>query len=416
MLHAVVNPTCILSFLFAVCAAAQPLLSPEEAVGTALRSHPLLSAARARTAAADGLVLQAGLRPNPRLTLQTENWRPYGTPSFSPNRDPDTYAFLSKPLERGGKRERRVELANASLHRTEQERQLVERQIAVRVRQAYWNAAGAEKLVRLLTENANNFQQIVDYHELRVRLGAMAEADLVKVQLERERLNLGIQGAVLEAERARVLLFLEMGQTTVLQVVLAELPDQLEASLPTVDLAAATARRPEILLATRVVEEARANLKLQRANATPDVDILAGYKRTAGFHTALGGVQVNLPISNRNQGAIVAAEAEVRAAEWELRALEASVAAEIRTAEADVRSRADQLKRLFGEAGGTGLRGKAAESSRIALAAYREGGTDLLRLLDAERVRIETQVLYYKTLTEYRQSVIALDAALGVNR
>jgi len=127
MLHAVVNPRHILSFLFAVCAAAQPLLSPEEAVGTALRSHPLLSAARARTAAADGLVLQAGLRPNPRLTLQTENWRPYGTPSFSPNRDPDTYAFLSKPLERGGKRERRVELANASLHRTEQERQLVER-------------------------------------------------------------------------------------------------------------------------------------------------------------------------------------------------------------------------------------------------------------------------------------------------
>jgi outer membrane protein TolC len=410
---AVVDPTRILPFLFAACAAAQPLLSPDEAVRTALRSHPLLSAARARTAAADGLVLQAGLRPNPRLTLQTENWRPYGTPSFDPNRYPDTYAFLSRPLERGGKRERRVELANANLHRTEQERQLVERQITVRVRQAYWNAAGAEKLVRLLTENANNFQQIVDYHELRVRLGAMAEADLVKVQLERERLNLGIQGAALEAERARVLLFLEMGQTTAPQVVFAELPDQLEASLPTVDIAAATARRRHPL-ATRVVEEARANLKLQRANARPDVDIVAGYKRTAGFHTALGGVQVNLPISNRNQSH------RCRGGEFARRsgtcALEASVAAEIRTAEADVRSRADQLQRLFGAADGAGLRGKAAESSRIALAAYREGGTDLLRLLDAERVRIETQVLYYRTLTEYRQSVIALDAALGVIR
>jgi len=411
-----VNLTRVLPFLFAVCAAAQPLLSLEEAVSTALRSHPLLSAAGARTAAADGFVLQAGLRPNPRLTLQAENWRAHGTPSFNPDRDPDSFAYVSRPLETGGKRERRVEFANANLQRTERERQLVERQIAVRVRQAYWNAVGADKLHRLLTENAANFRQIVDYHEQRVRLGAMPEADLVKVQLERERLNVAIQSAALEAERARVLLFREMGQTAVRQVVLVELPDQLDASLPAADIPTATAQRPEVRVATQVVEQARANLKLQRANAKPDVDLMAGYKRTAGFHTVIGGMQVSLPLSNRNQGAIAAGEAEVRAAEWELRALESSVAAEIRTAEADVRSRADQLKRLFGEADGAGLRGKAAESSRIALAAYRLGGTDLLRLLDAERVRIETQVLYYKTLTDYRLSVVALDAALGVNR
>ena len=410
------TPTRIIPFLFAACGAAQPLLSPQEAVATALRSHPLLSVAGARTEAAGGLALQAGLRPNPRLALQTENWRFYGTPAFSPNREPDSFAYLTQPLETGGKRNRRVELASAGVHRSEQERKVLERQIAVRVRQAYWNAAGAEKLHRLLAENATNFQQLVDYHEQRVRQGAMAEADLVKVQLERERWNVAIQGAALELERARIQLFREMGQTAFPRVSLAELPDGLEAGGPPADLLAATERRAEVGLARQVVEQARANLRLQLANAKPDVDMMAGYKRTAGFHTIIGGVQVNLPFSNKNQGAIAAAEAEVRAAEWELHALEATVASEIRTAEAEVRSRAEQLRRLFGEADGAGLRGKAAESSRIALAAYREGGTDLLRLLDAEKVRIETQVLYYRTLTEYRQSVVALDAALGVNR
>ena len=160
---------------------------------------------------------------------------------------------------------------------------------------------------------------------------------------------------------------------------------------------------------------ARANLKLQQALAKPDVDILYGYKRTAGLNTWIAGAQVNLPFRNRNQGSIAAAEAEVRAAEAELAAVQAVVQSEIRAAETEVSDRRDQLLRLFGEDSGTGLRGKAGESSRIALAAYREGGSDLLRLLDAERIRIETQVLYYRTLTEYRQSVAALEAALGVN-
>jgi cobalt-zinc-cadmium efflux system outer membrane protein len=403
-----------LPYLLAAGAAAQPLLTPQQAVETALRSHPLLGAAGARTTAAGAWVVQSGLRPNPRLYIQTENWRPYGTPGFSPNQDADIYAFITQPLETAGKRERRLELARAGLHRTELEREVLARQIGLRVRQAYWNAAAAEKLHRLLIENAQNFQQIVDYHVHRVREGAMPEADLVKVQIERERLDVSIHTAALEAERARVALFREMGQTAYTPVTLADLAEDASAVLPAIDLAAAP-RRPEIQLARQLVEQARANLTLQRANAKPDVDLVTGYKRISGFNTWLGGVQVNLPTSNRNQGAIAAAEADLHAAEFELTSLETTVAAEVRTAATDVRARAEQLTRLFGAAAGTGLRGKAAESSRIALAAYQEGGTDLLRLLDAQRVQIDLQVLYYRTLADYRQSVIALEAALGVN-
>ncbi|MEO8596159.1 MAG: TolC family protein [Candidatus Solibacter sp.] len=401
--------------LLASCAAAQSPLSIQEAVETALRSHPVLNAAAARTGASSGLLTQAGLKPNVRLTLQTENWRFYGTPSFSANTDVDTFAYLTKPLETGGKRERRVDFAAAGVRRSEEERQVLARQIALRVRQAYWNAAGAEKLHRLLTDSALNFQQIVEYHEKRVREGALAEADLIKVQLEQQRLNVSVHSAALDVERARLQLFREMGLSDTPAVTLSELPGQVEAPPAGADLAAATARRPEIALARRAVEQARANVALQKANARPDLDLMAGYKRTTGFSTVMGGVQVALPFSNRNQGAITAAEAEVRAAESDLHAMELAIASEIRTAEAEVRSQADELTRLFGAEGGSGLRGKAAESSNIAQAAYREGGTDLLRLLDAERVRIELQVLYYRTLTGYRQSVVALEAALGVN-
>jgi outer membrane protein, heavy metal efflux system len=76
---------------------------------------------------------------------------------------------------------------------------------------------------------------------------------------------------------------------------------------------------------------------------------------------------------------------------------------------AEVQNRRRQLTDLF-----PGILSQANESSRISQAAYREGGSDLLRLLDTERVRIEAQLMYYRTLAEYRQSLATLDAASGV--
>jgi outer membrane protein TolC len=62
------------------------------------------------------------------------------------------------------------------------------------------------------------------------------------------------------------------------------------------------------------------------------------------------------------------------------------------------------------------LLAKASEGSRIAEAAYREGGLDLLRLLDAERARIDTEASYYRALLDYHLAAVELKAALGVLR
>ena len=363
---------------------------------------------------ASGNLLQAGLRPNPRLNFQIENLRGWSTPAFDAGRDPDIFGYVSSPFETAGKRDRRVEYASAVVRRTELERAVVARQIGMRVAQAYWAAAGAQKMHDLLADSTKNFQQIVTYHEIRVREGAVAEADLLKVRLEGERLALSVNSAALDAERARIQLYREMGQLEFPPVRLAGVPE--EVAMPVLpDANAAVDTRPEVKLARQLLEQARASARLQRANATPDVEALFGYKRTAGFNTLIGGVQWNLPVRNRNQGTIAAAEAESRVAESEVAAVEAVVRAEVRAAEAEVRLRREQILRIFGGLAEGGLRGQAAESARIAEAAYREGGADLLRLLDAERVRIELQLLYYKTLAEYRQSVAALNAAMGVN-
>jgi len=60
------------------------------------------------------------------------------------------------------------------------------------------------------------------------------------------------------------------------------------------------------------------------------------------------------------------------------------------------------------------LAAHARDTARIAQAAYREGGADLLRLLDAERTRLDTELLRVQAFTEFRLSEAAVETALGV--
>jgi outer membrane protein TolC len=57
---------------------------------------------------------------------------------------------------------------------------------------------------------------------------------------------------------------------------------------------------------------------------------------------------------------------------------------------------------------------QAVDIANISRAAYREGGTDLLRLLDAEKLRVDTQSAWVEALGNYHQSVVSLEYAEGL--
>ena len=56
---------------------------------------------------------------------------------------------------------------------------------------------------------------------------------------------------------------------------------------------------------------------------------------------------------------------------------------------------------------------RARETARIAQGAYREGGTDLLRLLDAERVLLQSQDSLAASETRTATSLVSIYKALG---
>lgn len=385
----------------------QQTLTLDSALKTALDSHPLIAAGRQSIESARALERQARLTFNPRLNLQVENLRIPGAP-FVYSRDTDNFAFLQQTFETANKRSLRGDVALRQTRRNELDLQLIERSIRLRVTEAWWRALAAQRARDLLVETMRNFDQTVEYHRVRVREGAMAEADLIRVQVEAGRFALAANEASLAATQARIELFREMGQATFPDVTL-----QGELALPATDpewppAEQAIVRRPESQLARATLEQADARVTLEQANAKPNFDLLGGYKRTSGFDTAIAGFQMDLPFRNRNQGNIEAASAEVRVARANLAATEALIEAETRAARADFETRRVQVRDFLPK-----LIEQAGETARIARGAYRLGGAELLRLLDAERLRLEIELLYARALADYAQSAARYRFALG---
>ena len=108
---------------------------------------------------------------------------------------------------------------------------------------------------------------------------------------------------------------------------------------------------------------------------------------------------------------IAAAQAQVMGAKDAVTDQEIAIRAEVESALSDYGSRRDALLKVLPE-----MAHRAAASSRIAEGAYRLGGADILRFLDATRIDIDTQVLLVQTLIDYHQSVVNLELAAGMLR
>jgi outer membrane protein, heavy metal efflux system len=402
----------VIGFSLSICCSAQTGLSLNDAVSKALQARASLKAEAERVGASKGLRTQAGLLPNPEFQFQNENLRPGQTYG----RDVDTLATFSQQLDILGKRKQRIAVAELGVNRTQAEYELARWQITQRVRFAYWTARGAQQVLDVLNTTVENFQKTLDYHSAQLSAGAIAEQDFLRVRLEGERLKISAGLAAIDVNRARFELMKEMGQTEFEEFVLTETLEP-GATADVAGIEQALAQRTEIKAARAALEHARANARFQDIAARPDLNLTLGYKRTqlfdttSGVNTAIASIRVTLPSTDRNQGNRAAAEAEVRRAQQLLAAAEAEVKVDYAGALAEYQlRRTEYLSQL------QPLREHAANISQIAAAAYAEGGTDLLRLLDAERARLDAELAWARGMADYRLSLAKLEAAAGVGQ
>ena len=165
----------------------------------AARAHPLALAAEGRLRAALGNRATAGTIANPVLTYQVENAGfPGRTPPAGLQRETSTYATL--PLEPFWQRGSRIGRANREVEGAQAQVVLARRMVALDAARAFHRTALAQASVAGSSDVALSLDSLVRYTEIRVREGAAAAGDLLRLQVERDRVATEV--ALQEAEFA----------------------------------------------------------------------------------------------------------------------------------------------------------------------------------------------------------------------
>lgn len=288
--------------------------------------------------ASEARMRQAGVRPNPELSLEAEN--AFGTGPFSGYGNAETTLSVSQDLDLWGRRSARVGVAQAEGRTSILRRDLATLDAAGRLALAYAEAEAADRRF-LLAQEALDLT-IAD-----------ARALMILVEEGREPLFRGVQAqsqaaaarAALEEARAeREAAFARLTVVAMLPAPVTSIPTSLlDREPPAVGQMASTAPEVRVAEAERAAAESR--IEVERVRARPDVRVSVGVRRyEAEDATALTfGVSMPLPLFDRNRGNYDAAQAEFRAADARATGARQNAQADLAAAEARLRSASSRV-------------------------------------------------------------------------
>jgi outer membrane protein, heavy metal efflux system len=387
-----------------------------QAVQEAVERNLSLLAERYNLSLADARIVTARLRPNPVLSLYADLLDLAGTGFNARNAaGPPEYGIRTDfILERGQKRRRRVEVA-------EQEKavarwQLLDaaRSLALDVQNAFVEVLLTKETLALAERNQDSFRRIVEIGKDRVRVGDLAQVELVRTQLAELQFNNAVIQSQSRLRIAKQRLQLLMGRATpsdLFDVVGEMRREPLPFTLDEL-WRQALSRRPDYQGMLRDQARSVAELRSQIAQGKVDYVVGAEFRRQqgiAGTGNSLGFFfSAPLPLFNRNQGEIARAGREGQQIEARARALEAGIRNELDTAWQQYDTARSLLTRIEGE---------MLDKARSVLASmeysYRAGEASLVEFLDAQRAFNDTMQGYNEARAEYARGLYLIDSVTG---
>jgi cobalt-zinc-cadmium efflux system outer membrane protein len=388
-------------------------VSMDDAVRLALARNQALQAQRLTIDAAKADETTAAFKPNINVSLGVAGFTPF-TPStldldFLKNGASYTASGVYT-FERGGKRDNRVAVAQATTEQTGYTVRDAERQLRFQTEQAFIAVLLAKSTLELAQQNLKSFSDVVDVNRQRVTAGDLAEADFYKISLQKLQFEQDASAAEVALVQARATLRQLVGFETVAETF--EPIGELGYASHTLNLddlkTQAVAARADLQAAHTGVTLAEKSLALEKSNRARDVAGELDYSHT-GPQNVLGvSASFDLPIRDRNQGNIAKAEIGMRqAADTEL-AARYLVLTDVVNAYYGWQS-SEKVVKLYE----SGYLDQAKQSLDISRYVFQRGAGSLLDLLDAERTYRDTQLGYRQALSTYMTSVAQLNFAVG---
>jgi outer membrane protein, heavy metal efflux system len=374
-------------------------LTYSAAVTRALNANPRIIAARLRRPINIASRDVAAERLNPEVRFEASKETPK-----------EGYT-IAVPLELGGKRARRIAVADAAIKTGEAELNVAIAEVHADVRRAFIARVIAENRLALLTDMQMLAQRARDAAQARFDAGGVPRLEVVQAQLalsDAENQATAARGTV-DATRAT------------LNAVLAfplDAPTPVETSLDiepglSVETVVARARQSsaELLAIDRRIDEQRARVALAHALRTPDVTPEATLTRVAQPEFDTGwraAVAISIPVFTTHQAAVRVEDATLAQLTSEREATATRISGEVTAAATVAESQRQQVVRYR-----DAIVPQALELERMAEDAYRLGQTGIAAYLQAVQSSRDVRLRSIQAAADLQNAIADLERAVG---
>ena len=383
----------------AVSAQTPTTLSLSDAFARAADASPTVVAARTARAIDVAGVNVAGQRPNPEL-------------GFEYARDTPHWAFTGAiPLEISGKRQRRIDVANAALAVTDAETARIGADLRAEVRRAYFTVVASDRRIVLTQELATIARRARDAAQERFQTGAAPRLEALQAGLafsQAENEVAASQGAA-TAARAELNALLAYPPTAA-----PTLADSLEGSpLPALDAVTqqALGSNAELAVLQKRIDEARARAARARAMRHPDPSVSGALTYDAPGEFTVGwraGAAIALPVFTTGKADVAAADATVVRAQADRDARAAEITGAIASALARAAAARQSLERYQNE-----ILPNSLQVEQMADESYRAGQTGLPAYLQTVQAAREVRRASLQAGFDYQLALADLERAMG---
>ncbi len=384
------------------------VLTLRDALAFALAHNPQLGVFPYDLRAADGHVLQARLGPNPELDIAVEEFG--GRRERSGFDAAETTVQIDQPIELGGKRDKRTRVAVLDKELVQWDYQAARLNVIRETTQAFFTAMAAQERLALAERLLEVSRQAQAAVAQRVKAGQDSPVDELRAdvvfsenRIERQR----AQQTLLSARRALAAVW--GGRTPQFQKV-ADAFYEMSAPRPLAEVIGTIGANPDLARWATEQDRRRAALNLEKARAVPDISVGGGVRRFEQTDDAalVFGLTIPLPLSNRNQGAIRAATADLAKTRRQYEAAQAGTWAALSQAAGALATAYEEVTILRSD-----VLPKAQRAFDAARQGYEQGKFDYLYILDAQRTLFRTQTQYVDAVEAYHKARADVERLTG---
>lgn len=284
-------------------------LTFKEALEIAYQNNPDLQAEIDKAHAMRGYFIQSGLYPNPQIALTAENFG--GSGSYTSYEAAQTTALITQPIPLGNRLyyQQRATYGDylASLAQIE----VFKATLYINVGMTYVDALYTGQWYQVTQKLTQLNEEIVAAIDRRVKAGAGSELDLrlAQVRLGDARIQQKKANQDTLAQRAKLSRLLGDGLREDRRLIDKGLPD---VELKWSELIKKLPQSPQLRQLQIQLQAKRATITAVKKAVWPNLNVQLGARHFEddGSNAAVGAINAEIPVYDRNQGKIIAAEAQ----------------------------------------------------------------------------------------------------------